>query len=173
MSRKKPYQDQIDSLCTQLGITKPQYDEKTTISELEEIIDKLEAQLPDDESESGEQTLETESTIESSPALIEEPSVAVEEQPANTSVEVKVYAADEMPNGENLNGEENTDSAGDVEVNSDEAGDVEVEATRTFRCNSHGERLTVLRGTRVFLPEDVANDAVCNDAACFIGCLKA
>lgn len=160
MSRKKLYQNQIDSLCKLLGIINPQYDEKNTISELEEIIDKLEAQLPGDESCSGEQTLETEFSIE-------------EHSASNSSVDVKVYAADEVPNGENIIGEENTDLSGDVEINSDEVGDVEVEATRTFRCNVHGDRLTVVRGTRVFLPEDVANDAVCNDVACFIGCLKA
>lgn len=45
---KKPHQEQIDALCNELGITDPQYTGKTTIAELEKIIDKLESQLPDE-----------------------------------------------------------------------------------------------------------------------------
>ncbi|MBF4238166.1 hypothetical protein EAY82_27055, partial [Vibrio anguillarum] len=55
---KQPYQEQIDGLCNELGITEKQYTDKTTIPELEAIIDKLEAQLPDDEET--EQSNETE-----------------------------------------------------------------------------------------------------------------
>ena len=51
---KQPYQEQIDNLCKELGITETQYNDKTTIPELEAIIDDLEAQLPDGEDQGSE-----------------------------------------------------------------------------------------------------------------------
>ncbi|MCL9783658.1 hypothetical protein M9194_19725 [Vibrio sp. S4M6] len=55
---KKPYQEQIDSLCEELGITEPQYDDKNSIADLEKIIDELEAKLPENsDSEEVEITL--------------------------------------------------------------------------------------------------------------------
>ncbi|NMU67153.1 hypothetical protein HKA89_00040, partial [Vibrio parahaemolyticus] len=52
MSRKENLKKRVDELCKELGITEPQYSDKTTESQLNKVIDDLEAKLPDmDESD--------------------------------------------------------------------------------------------------------------------------
>jgi len=46
MSRKENQRKRIDDLCAELGITEPQYTDRTTEVQLNEIIDDLEEKLP-------------------------------------------------------------------------------------------------------------------------------
>lgn len=59
---KQPYQDQIDNLCKELGITETQYNDRTTIPDLEAIIDQLESQIPDEEDQKPETNPEQSAT---------------------------------------------------------------------------------------------------------------
>ncbi|MBD1559497.1 hypothetical protein HC752_21375 [Vibrio sp. S9_S30] len=139
---KQPYQEQIDNLCKDLGITETQYNDKTTIPELEAIIDKLEAQLPDEEDQE--------------PETDPEQSEASQDAPLNND-EVEITLTDEAA----------CDIATTVEANSDYEGQfmIEVRAVSTFRCRVGDERITVIAGNRKFLPEDVAMDALQNGVA--------
>ena len=144
---KQPYQEQIDNLCKELGITEPQYTEKTTIQELEAIIDNLEAQLPDEEDES---------------TNLEQPDTSKEAESSNDEVEITL--SDDIPDDAEID-----DSDITVEVNSNEEEKIEVKAVSTFRCRVGDERITVVSGNRKFLPEDVAMDALQLGVAVLIG----
>jgi hypothetical protein len=167
-TKKKPYQDQIDNLCKLLKVDQHLYDDKTTIAELEDIINQLEAKLPDDDAESNSSDTQTstgnvdDSAAQADPALIEK-----KPESQASSTEVKVSAATGVPSDL-----ASSIAVGDVEINGLSNGDVEVEATSTFRCNVYGKRVTVLRGQRVNLPEDIAFDAVNSNVACLVGRIK-
>ncbi|HCG7105025.1 TPA: hypothetical protein NJ322_004326 [Vibrio parahaemolyticus] len=146
---KQPYQEQVDQLCQELGITEKQYNANTTIPELEAIIDKLEAQLPDDselETDSGEENTENNSGV-------------------NNEIEISMT---DLPDGAEI--DESPDLQ--VEVNGDDEGNLEVKAVSTFRCRANKERITVLAGQHKLLPEDVAMDAVASGVAVLIGSVK-
>lgn len=149
---KQPYQEQIDNLCKELGITEIQYNDKTTIPELEAIIDKLEAQLPDEE--------------EQEPETNPEQSEDSQDEPLNND-EVEITLTDDVPDDADIDDSDTT-----VEVNSDDKGQIEVRAVSTFRCRVGDERITVIAGSRKFLPEDVAMDALQIGVAVFIGTVE-
>ncbi|WP_210447842.1 hypothetical protein [Vibrio crassostreae] len=149
---KKPYQEQIDNLCKELGITETQYNDKTTIPELEAIIDKLEAQLPDEEDQE--------------PETNPEQSEASQDAPLNND-EVEITLTDDVPDDADIDDSDTT-----VEVNSDDEGQIEVRAVSTFRCRVGDERITVIAGNRKFLPEDVAMDALQIGVAVLIGTVE-
>lgn len=144
---KQPYQEQIDNLCKELGITETQYNDKTTITELEAIIDKLEAQLPDEEDQ--------------------EPETDPEQDAPLNNDEVEITLTDDVPDDADIDDSDTT-----VEVNSDDEGQIEVRAVSTFRCRVGDERITVIAGNRKFLPEDVAMDALQIGVAVFIGTVE-
>ncbi|MGI9835676.1 hypothetical protein ACJPQX_20755 [Vibrio vulnificus] len=143
---KQPYQEQVDKLCQELGITEKQYNANTTIPELEAIIDKLEAQLPDVDTDSGEENAEKHAS-------------------GNDEIEISMT---DLPDGAEI--DESLDLQ--VEVNGDDEGNLEVKAVSTFRCRVNDERITVLAGQRKLLPEDVAMDAVGIGVAVLIGSVK-
>ena len=149
---KQPYQEQIDNLCKDLGITETQYNDKTTIPELEAIIDKLEAQLPDEEDQE--------------PETNPEQSEASQDAPLNND-EVEITLTDDVPDDADIDDSDTT-----VEVNSDDEGQIEVRAVSTFRCRVGDERITVIAGNRKFLPEDVAMDALQIGVAVLIGTVE-
>ncbi len=149
---KQPYQEQIDNLCKELGITETQYNDKTTIPELEAIIDKLEAQLPDEEDQE--------------PETDPEQSEASQDAPLNND-EVEITLTDDVPDDADIDDSDTT-----VEVNSDDEGQIEVRAVSTFRCRVGDERITVIAGTRKFLPEDMAMDALQIGVAVLIGTVE-
>ncbi|ENI8058121.1 hypothetical protein ABZX01_003775 [Vibrio vulnificus] len=149
---KQPYQEQIDNLCKELGITETQYNDKTTIPELEAIIDKLEAQLPDEEDQE--------------PETDPEQSEASQDAPLNND-EVEITLTDYVPDDADIDDSDTT-----VEVNSDDEGQIEVRAVSTFRCRVGDERITVIAGNRKFLPEDVAMDALQIGVAVLIGTVE-
>ncbi|MCP5019714.1 MAG: hypothetical protein GY938_31175 [Ketobacter sp.] len=149
---KQPYQEQIDNLCKELGITETQYNDKTTIPELEAIIDKLEAQLPDEEDQE--------------PETDPEQSEASQDAPLNND-EVEITLTDDVPDDADIDDSDTT-----VEVNSDDEGQIEVRAVSTFRCRVGDERITVIAGNRKFLPEDVAMDALQIGVAVLIGTVE-
>lgn len=149
---KQPYQEQIDNLCKELGITETQYNDKTTIPELEAIIDKLEAQLPDEKDQE--------------PETDPEQSEASQDAPLNND-EVEITLTDDVPDDADIDDSDTT-----VEINSDDEGQIEVRAVSTFRCRVGDERITVIAGTRKFLPEDVAMDALQIGVAVLIGTVE-
>lgn len=149
---KQPYQEQIDNLCKELGITETQYNDKTTIPELEAIIDKLEAQLPDEEDQE--------------PETAPEQSEASQDAPLNND-EVEITLTDDVPDDADIDDSDTT-----VEVNSDDEGQIEVRALSTFRCRVGDDRITVIAGNRKFLPEDVAMDALQIGVAVLIGTVE-
>ena len=149
---KQPYQEQIDNLCKELGITETQYNDKTTIPELEAIIDKLEAQLPDEEDQE--------------PETDPEQSEASQDAPLNND-EVEITLTDDVPDDADIDDSDTT-----VEVNSDDEGQIEVRAVSTFRCRVGDERITVIAGNRKFLPENVAMDALQIGVAVLIGTVE-
>ncbi|EOD9110312.1 hypothetical protein ACJRNF_004613 [Vibrio parahaemolyticus] len=148
---KQPYQEQVDKLCQELGITEKQYNANTTIPELEAIIDKLEAQLPDD--------VESDADIDSGEENTE--------NHASGNDEIEISMTD-LPDGAVI--DESPDLQ--VEVSGDDEGNLEVKAVSTFRCRVNDERITVLAGQRKLLPEDVAMDAVDIGVAVLIGSVK-
>ncbi|MGI2002037.1 hypothetical protein [Shewanella frigidimarina] len=164
-TKKKPYQDQIDNLCKLLKVDQHLYDDKTTIAELEDIINQLEAKLPDDDAESNSSDTPASTGNVDDSAAQADPALIAESQASST--EVKVSAATGVPSDL-----ASSIAVGDVEINGLSNGDVEVEATSTFRCNVDGKRVTVLRGQRVNLPEDIAFDAVSSNVACLVGRIK-
>ncbi|RMZ62409.1 hypothetical protein, partial [Vibrio anguillarum] len=148
---KQPYQEQIDGLCNELGITEKQYTDKTTIPELEAIIDKLEAQLPDDEET--EQSNETEQLSDTELVDVSQPDEQLVDEIQDNEVEITL--TDDLPDDTPID-----ESDLDVEVNSDEAEQLEVIAKSTFVYEVDGQRHTVVKGTRKFVPKDVAMDAL-------------
>ena len=173
MSQKKPLQQHIDQLCTELGIEDKPYTEKTSIPDLQKIVDDLEAKLPDEESEpesdetetleGGDlppeepETLEVESGTEiglvdkselPDDAVIEDAGVEVE-----SGTEIGLVDKSELPDDAVI------EDAG-VEVESNESGDLLIKAKTTIRLQSHGQPLKISKDQTAYVDEQAAMDAV-------------
>lgn len=146
MSQKKPLQQHIDQLCTELGIEDKPYTEKTSIPDLQKIVDDLEAKLPDEESEP--ESDETE-TLEGGDLPPEEP----ETLEVESGIEIGLVDKSELPDDAVI------EDAG-VEVESNESGDLLIKAKTTIRLQSHGQSLKISKDQTAYVDEQAAMDAV-------------
>lgn len=146
MSQKKPLQQHIDQLCTELGIEDKPYTEKTSIPDLQKIVDDLEAKLPDEESEP--ESDETE-TLEGGDLPPEEP----ETLEVESGTEIGLVDKSELPDDAVI------EDAG-VEVDSNESGELLIKAKTTIRLQSHGQPLKISKDQTAYVDEQAAMDAV-------------
>jgi hypothetical protein len=146
MSQKKPLQRHIDQLCTELGIEDKPYTEKTSIPDLQKIVDDLEAKLPDEESEPESDDIET---LDGGDLPPEEP----ETLEVESGTEVGLVDKSELPDDAVI-------EDASVEVESNESGDLLIKANTTIRLQSHGQPLKISKDQTAYVDEQAAMDAV-------------
>ncbi|WP_165311047.1 hypothetical protein [Vibrio ziniensis] len=158
MTNKEMLQKRIDELCKELGITEPQYTDKTTEKQLNILIDDLEAKLPDeggdDDASENDAGSDSQGSDADASASNEESQAAESKDEASSEEKVLVLSGD-LPDGATLIDDENV-----PEVDSNEAGDLSIHALKTFQAISHGKKVFVNAGETVFLEEQAAIDAV-------------
>jgi len=160
MSRKENLKKRVDELCKELGITEPQYSDKTTEPQLNKVIDELEAKLPDmDESDDEAQSQTPENDANH---IAGDQSEQTESETSEKS-EVLIGAAVELPDDATV-----LDDGEPPEVNADENGNVQVLVDKPFQCLQGQETMLLKRGDKPFLDEETAMEAVDAGLAYFV-----
>ncbi|GAA03226.1 hypothetical protein [Photobacterium leiognathi] len=142
---KAPLHAHIDGLCEELNITDKPYTDKTTIEELQIIIDELEAQLPDDSDGIDEGDDLSQTDVKNSDVLIG----SIDES--------------DLPSGAVID-----DGLDGPEVKSNADGDLLIEAACTVQLISHGNTLLLAKGKQAYVDEDAAMTAVEEQVAFFV-----
>ncbi|MCR9549214.1 hypothetical protein [Vibrio antiquarius] len=160
MSRKENLKKRVDELCKELGITEPQYSDKTTEPQLNKVIDDLEAKLPDMDESDDEAQSQTQGNDANHTAS--DQSEQTESQASEKS-EVLIGAADELPDDATV-----LDDGEPPEVNADEKGNVQVLVDKPFQCLQGQKTVLLKRGDKPFLDEETAMEAVDASLAYFV-----
>lgn len=160
MSRKENLKKRVDELCKELGITEPQYSDKTTEAQLNKVIDDLEAKLPDMDESDDEAQSQTQGNDANHTAS--DQSEQTESQASEKS-EVLIGAAVELPDGATI-----LDDGEPPEVNADEKGNVQVLVDKPFQCLQGQKTVLLKRGDKPFLDEETAMEAVDSGLAYFV-----
>ncbi|EGR2554634.1 hypothetical protein DX887_02475 [Vibrio alginolyticus] len=160
MSRKENLKKRVDELCKELGITEPQYSDKTTEAQLNKVIDDLEAKLPDMDESDDESQSQTQGNDANHTAS--DQSEQTESQASEKS-EVLIGAAVELPDDATV-----LDDGEPTEVNADEKGNVQVLVDKPFQCLQGQKTVLLKRGNKPFLDEETAMEAVDAGLAYFV-----
>ncbi|ELI1833453.1 hypothetical protein RQV66_001257 [Vibrio alginolyticus] len=160
MSRKENLKKRVDELCKELGITEPQYSDKTTEAQLNKVIDDLEAKLPDMDESDDEAQSQTQGNDANHTAS--DQSEQTESQASEKSEEL-IGAAVELPDDATI-----LDDGEPPEVNADEKGNVQVLVDKPFQCLQGQKTVLLKRGDKPFLDEETAMEAVDSGLAYFV-----
>ncbi|EGQ8056464.1 hypothetical protein QPP81_003614 [Vibrio alginolyticus] len=160
MSRKENLKKRVDELCKELGITEPQYSDKTTEAQLNKVIDDLEAKLPDMDESDDEAQSQTQGNDANHTAS--DQSEQTESQ-TSEKPEVLIGAAVELPDDATV-----LDDGEPPEVNADEKGNVQVLVDKPFQCLQGKRTILLKRGDKPFLDEETAMEAVDAGLAYFV-----
>lgn len=160
MSRKENLKKRVDELCKELGITEPQYSDKTTEAQLNKVIDDLEAKLPDMDESDDEAQSQTQGNDANHTTSVQ--SEQTESQTSEKS-EVLIGAAVELPDDATV-----LDDGEPPEVNADEKGNVQVLVDKPFQCLQGQKTVLLKRGDKPFLDEETAMEAVDAGLAYFV-----
>ncbi|UTV28995.1 hypothetical protein [Photobacterium atrarenae] len=156
MSRKDNLKKRIDALCQELGISDVPYRDTSTETQLNTMIDELEAKLPGEDESDDEITQDEEAGPETQTSDIEDHAGGESNEAANPvqdQTEVLVGVGD-FPPGASLNDER----VPQAKVNDE--GLIQVKVLSSFQCQvgDHPKLLKV--GEEPYLDEDTAMEAV-------------
>ncbi|EKO3667255.1 hypothetical protein M3891_003031 [Vibrio metschnikovii] len=154
MSQKEMLKKRIDELCKELNIDAP-YSSKSTEAQLNEMIDQLESQLPDDGDDNDRKN--------SSKSLPDDAQLNQSGEGNGATLSTEAAVTQEIQNEA-----VNSGSSSVIEnALASTDGRVLVQAQTTFICISNGVRKTIPAGTATYLDLTSAQDAV-DDGVAFI-----
>ncbi|WP_342652605.1 hypothetical protein NM449_17605 (plasmid) [Vibrio metschnikovii] len=153
MSQKEMLKKRIDELCKELNTDAP-YSSKSTEAQLNEMIDQLESQLPDDGDDNDREN--------SSKSLPNDAQLNQSGEGNGVSLSTEATVTQEIQND---NGKDDSSIMEKALASGD--GFVLVQAQKTFICISDGIRRTITAGTATYLDLQAAKDAV-NEGVAFI-----
>lgn len=156
MSRKDNLKKRIDALCKELGISDVPYRDTSTETQLNTMIDELEAKLPGEDESDDEITQDDEAGPERQAPDSQDHAGGESNEaaaPVQDQTEVLVGVG-ELPPGESVNDELVP------QAKANDEGLIQVKVLSSFQCQVGGRPQLLKVGEEPYLDEDTATEAV-------------